>query len=368
MLATTFFLSAQTHVTLRVTSLPPHHPSNDSLFVAGSFNGWNPHDAHRKMQRDKNGNYFIGLDLDKGEYSFKITRGDWKKVECNIDGSMTANHHINLEKDTAIDISIAQWSDRFPEIEKRSTASPNVKIVDTAFYIPQLKRTRRVWIYLPAGYTISQQSYPVLYMQDGQNVFDDATSFAGEWGVDETLDSISRHKKEMIVVAVDNDGQKRMNEYNPYDNEKFGKGEGDAYVDFLVQTLKPFIDKHYRTIHQQEGTFIAGSSLGALISMYAVLKYPKVFGGAGIFSPSFWIAPQIFDLIKTKGKNINTKIYFYCGKQEGEGMESNMTRAFQEMRANSQARMITVVRPDGHHSETTWREEFPLFYLWLTEK
>ncbi len=121
-------------------------------------------------------------------------------------------------------------------------------------------------------------------MHDGQNVFDDSTSFAGEWGVDETLDSISSHGKEIIVVAVDHGGQKRINEYCPYDMEKFGKGEGNQYVDFLVKDLKPFIDKNYRTEKDKQNTFIAGSSMGGLISMYAVLKYPGVFGGAGVFS------------------------------------------------------------------------------------
>ena len=204
-------------------------------------------------------------------------------------------------------------------------------------------------------------------MQDGQNVFDDSTSFAGEWGVDETLDSLSRYRKEIIVVAVDHGGAKRINEYCPYDMEKFGKGEGDQYVDFLVNTLKPFIDKSYRTLRDKQNTFIAGSSMGGLISMYAVLKYPKIFGGAGIFSPAFWVGPKIFDDIKRKGNLVNSKIYFYCGGQEGETMEPDMERAFEEMREISRSRMISNVRPDGKHTEWIWREEFPLFYLWLIE-
>src|ERR1044072_7522726 len=117
-----------------------------------------------------------------------------------------------------------------------------------------------------------KQPHSFLYMHEGQNVFDDLTSFAGEWGVDETLDSIGNHSREMIVVAVDHGETKRINEYCPYDMEKYGKGEGDQYVDFLVKTLKPFIDKKYRTIKTKQNTFIAGSSMGGLISMYAILK------------------------------------------------------------------------------------------------
>jgi predicted alpha/beta superfamily hydrolase len=117
-------------------------------------------------------------------------------------------------------------------------------------------------------------------MHDGQNVFDEATSAYGEWGVDEALDTLGTRYKEIMVVAIDNSGDKRINEYSPYDMEKYGKGEGDQYVDFLVQTLKPYIDKHYRTKKDEKNTFIAGSSMGGLISFYAILKYPKVFGGA----------------------------------------------------------------------------------------
>ncbi len=200
-------------------------------------------------------------------------------------------------------------------------------------------------------------------MHDGQNVFDDATSFSGEWGVDEFLDTT--RSRPCIVVAVDHGGDKRINEYSPYDMEKFGKGEGDAYVDFLVNTLKPYIDKHYRTLKDRENTFVAGSSMGGLISMYAILKYPKTFGGAGVFSPSFWIAPKIYDAIKEKGEKIKGKIYFYAGKQESENMVTDMLKAFEKMSDVSKAGMTTVIRDDGKHNEATWRKEFPLFYSWL---
>ena len=201
-------------------------------------------------------------------------------------------------------------------------------------------------------------------MQDGQNLFDEATSFAGEWGVDEYFDTAK--VKECIVVGIDNGSDKRMNEYNPYDNERFGKGEGDLYADFLAKTLKPFIDREYRTLRKKENTFVSGSSMGGLISLYALLKYPKVFGGAGIFSPSFWISDtKIYDDIKTKGEKVKAKIYFYGGKLEGETMVPGMLRAFEEMAKISKSKMTILIRDDGKHNEPTWRKEFPLFYEWI---
>jgi predicted alpha/beta superfamily hydrolase len=143
--------------------------------------------------------------------------------------------------------------------------------------------------------------------------------------------------------------------------EKFGKGEGGQYVDFLVKTLKPFIDKNYRTEKGRENTFVAGSSMGGLISMYALLKYPKVFGGAGVFSPAFWVGPRIFDDIKTKGKLVNSRIYFYCGGQEGESMEPDMTRAFEEMRKVSKSKMECVVRPEASIQNGFGGKSFPCF-------
>ena len=123
-------------------------------------------------------------------------------------------------------------------------------ILSDAFDMPQLGRARRVWLYLPPDYESNpERRYPVLYMHDGQNVFDEATSYAGEWGVDETLDAMhAAGELSVIVVAVDHGVERRFDEYSPWNNAQYGGGEGDEYVDFLVETLKPYVDAHYRTL------------------------------------------------------------------------------------------------------------------------
>jgi predicted alpha/beta superfamily hydrolase len=367
-LVTVLLSYSQHSVSFVISSLPVKNPSDGGLFLAGSFNGWNPNDKNYHFQKNDKGNYFLGTKLENGMYEFKITRGGWDKVECKRGGADIQNHFLKLSSDTIIELMVEEWADNIEKKPRVSTAGKNVHIVDSAFFIPQLNRTRRVWIYLPADYSASKKKYPVLYMHDGQNVFDDLTSFAGEWNVDETLDSIGKHSEEMIVIAIDHGGSKRINEYCPYDMEKFGEGEGDKYVDFLVKTLKPFIDKNYRTLKNKQNTFIAGSSMGGLISMYAILKYPRLFGGAGIFSPAFSVGPKIYDDIEGKGAKVNSKIYFYCGAEEGETMVPDTERAFSEMRKVSKSKMVCIIRKDGKHSESVWKEEFPLFYLWLTEK
>jgi len=367
-------VTAQQKIRFEINSLPSNNPANSSIFVAGSFNSWNPANKDFQFQKSEKG-YFLELSLNAGSYEYKITRGGWDKVECSKEGKDIGNRTLKVDANTNVEVSIDGWKDLFASSSqpKKSTANKNVRIIDTAFFIPQLNRTRRVWIYLPPSYNSSTKKYPVLYMHDGQNVFDDATSFSGEWGVDEALDTLGLKYKECIVVGIDNGGDKRLNEYCPYDfslsgiaaNNKTNIGEGGKYVDFLVKTLKPFIDKKYRTLKDQKNTFTAGSSMGGLISMYAILKYPKVFGGAGVFSPAFWVGPKIFDDIKAKGKKVNAKIYFYAGDAEGESMVPMTIRAFNEMHRVSKSKMAEVIRAGAKHNEPRWRIEFPLFYEWL---
>lgn len=359
-------IMAQT-VHLEITQLPSYHPAGSDIYMAGSFNGWNPHDEKFKFNKDDKGHYFLNISLLEGSYEYKLTRGGWDKGECRAGGATYGNRTLKVSTDPGNDgkniiLAVEEWVDRYPSKPKVSTASKNVHILDTAFLIPQLNRTRRIWIYLPQDYSSNvSKRFPVLYMHDGQNVFDDATAFAGEWGVDEYLDSLK--EGQCIVVAVDHGGEKRMTELNPYDHEKFGKGEGKKYVVFLVKTLKPFIDKNYRTLPDWQNTGIAGSSMGGLISMYAVLRYPEIFGKAGIFSPSFWITDKkIFTDIKKRGANVNSFIYLYGGKQEGGQMVIDIVKAIETFPPVSKVKIVSGIREEGQHNEARWRLEFPLFY------
>jgi predicted alpha/beta superfamily hydrolase len=251
-------------------------------------------------------------------------------------------------------------------IQKENTASKNVQIIDTAFYIPQLDRKRRVWIYLPKDYLSTTKKYQVLYLQDGQNVFDKATSFIDEWGVDECLDTlIEKGVAPSIVIAVDNGSNFRMTEYNPYPHQQFGNGEGDKYVDFLVNTLKPFVDKHYRTLNSSENTAIAGSSMGGLISYYAAIKYPNVFGKAGIFSPSFWIAPQLYNYTDSMSTKITSKFFFSMGSLEGQEYIDDMQKMAEQLGANSKTLIYAIVAEGENHNEKNWRNQFAEFYKWI---
>lgn len=244
----------------------------------------------------------------------------------------------------------------------------NVYIIDKAFYMPQLGRSRRIWLYLPPEYQTSKQSYPVLYMQDGQNLFEDWSAFGEEWGIDETL---NRLKEKCIVVGIDNGGDKRINEYAVHDHEKYGKAEGSQYLSFLVNTLKPYIDETYRTLADREHTIIAGSSLGALISFYACLYYPQVFSAAGIFSPAFWIDPQLQEETKRLAKQDNApaqRFYFYYGEREGKEVTTQTAAMIRLMKTMEHYTLKTVINKEGTHTEAEWRTAFLSFYKWIMNK
>ncbi|NDJ78893.1 MAG: alpha/beta hydrolase [Chloroflexi bacterium] len=184
-------------------------------------------------------------------------------------------------------------------------------------YSPQLDNIRDILVYLPPSYHHSTRSYPVLYMHDGQNLFDERTSFVGEWEADETLDALSDDGIEAIVVGIPNMGDYRLDEYGPRHNPVLNMGgQGEAYLAFVCDTLKPLIDSHFRTRPTREHTGIMGSSMGGLISVYAYSRYSAVFGLCGAMSPAFWFSgEQIFDFV-AHGPLPPGRMYIDVGTQE----------------------------------------------------
>jgi metallo-beta-lactamase class B len=206
-------------------------------------------------------------------------------------------------------------------------------------------------------------------MQDRQNLFNEQTAAFGEWGVDEILDSIQKaNGKECIIVGIDNGADKRLNEYAPYNFESNKKNiiaEGKQYVQFIATTLKPFIDIKYRTKKSVENTFIAGSSMGGVISLYAMLQYPQVFGGVGIFSPAFWTCKDLYVDAATFKNTSLFKIYFYCGYKEGQKMIDDMNKMADVFANKVNIKMYRTTSEFGQHSEKYWHQEFAAFYNWI---
>lgn len=235
---------------------------------------------------------------------------------------------------------------------------------------------RRVYIYLPNNYYDTDKRYPVLYMFDGQNVFfnEDAT-YGKSWGMADYLDYTDT---EMIVAAVEcnqSPNHGRMFEYSPYDfeNDYYGSvtGKGDETMEWFINTFKPLVDQSYRTLTDRENTFIAGSSMGGLMAIYALIKYNHVFSKAAALSPSFWPgSEQLKQLIITTPLSSNTHLYLDKGEQEVAGrMESLKSFSiFSSLLMCKGVKVTSRIVPNGFHSEASWEKQIPVFMKVLSYK
>ena len=252
-----------------------------------------------------------------------------------------------------------------------------IRIASNVFS-PQLANKRDLLVYLPPSYHHSERHYPVIYMQDGQNLFDNATSYAGEWGVDETMEYLALQEGlEAIVVGIPNAGIHRIDEYSPFRDGRLGGGRGDEYLRFIIDTIKPQIDTEFRTLPGRRYTGILGSSMGGLISLYAFFEHPTVFGFAGVMSPSLWFAGgAILDYVDAAPFHTG-KIYLDAGTREyGESQNSGrLHRAAASRRYYASVRrlkgmlvrkgyrplrdLLHVEEKWAGHSESSWARRLP---------
>ena len=221
----------------------------------------------------------------------------------------------------------------------------------------ELGSRRDILVYLPASYEKSDKPYPVLYMHDGQNLFDPTTSFAGEWGVDTALARAPRKGRRAIVVGIPNAGIERIREYSPFVDPRIGGGMGDAYLDWLEGTVKPLVDQRYRTIAGPEGTGIAGSSLGGLVSLYAFFREPARYGLAAVLSPALWFGHgEIFRFVES-APYVRGRIYLDVGTREGEGTLAN-ARAMRDLLVGKGYQrgkgLMWIEDKGGVHNEAAW--------------
>ena len=362
-----FNQTAMAQLTIRVDKIPVNTPALASIYIAGNFQGWNPVDSNYQLLKKADGTFEITIEPTAGNLEFKFTRGGWERTEGNANGNYLSNRIFQYSGDsTTITVKIESWED-IDEVNN-STATTNVRILDHDFPISTLNRVRKVWIYLPPDYETTDKKYPILYLQDGQNVFDASTSFSGEWRVDESLNQLfEQGDYGCIVVAIDNGEAHRINEYSPWVNNQYGGGEGDEYLDFIVNELKPVIDANFRTFREREFTGIMGSSLGGLISHFGFVEYQAVFGKAGIFSPSYWFSNEVYEHTADIEKENDAKIYLLGGQNESAGLVPDINRMEDLLEAEGFAdeEIEKVIHADGAHSEWYWAREFPAAYKWL---
>ena len=258
-----------------------------------------------------------------------------------------------------------------------SSPNPNVvgdlRIHEFSSHIFRNRRNVRVW--LPPGYDLPENSarrYPVFYLNDGQNLFDPATSFTGvTWQVDETADRLIRDGEipPVIFVGIDNAGVERLKEYLPYRSLSpvVLRPQGSRYSAFLTKEIMPFVGQNYRTAKGAENTYLGGSSLGGLITLYVAMTTPGVFGGVLMESPSLWVSNRQVLREARQPRVWPHKVFLGIGTREvGRDDKDRQTvenvREFERILRRGgldDHRLRVEVAEGGTHSESAWAARFP---------
>lgn len=358
-----------------VARVPAWTPSDAVVYLTGDRQDlglWKP-DAVR-MRRQRDGTWATRVRMAPGDVvECKFTLGRWDRVEKDTQGHDIQNRKIRYEGVESILLEVSGWGTQQPR--------PGTVVGDLhgheRFYSHQLGNVRTIWVWLPIGYQEdASRRYRVLYMQDGQNLFDAAkASFGVEWCMDEAATHLiaSRQTDPFIIVGIENSAD-RFGEYTPTAAGGVG-GRGAAYGRFLVNEVKPFIDTHYRTMVGPQGTFIGGSSLGGLISLYLLREYPTVFGGALGVSPSLWWDAENFlravehDARWARGK----RVWIDMGTSEsGWGDEAGhvaRVRRFRDalvkMGLKDEKDVKCLIDEGATHDEASWARRAPAMLAWL---
>lgn len=345
-------------------------PDDDDrpVYIAGNFNKWTTQDRRFLMKKITKGKYeytFPEGESYENELIYKFTKGDWSEVEIDRYGNRTPNRHWNNDEEIKIE-KVAKWRKNW--LPYRPSQLPKIRLISEEFEIPQLNKTRKVWALLPHDYNTSEESYPVIYLQDAQNLFNENAEY-GNWQIDKKLAVMSDYGiGKIIVIAVEHGESERLQEYN-VGKTVLGIGSGKKYIRFITDTLKPFVDNTYRTKPEREFTGIGGSSMGGLVSIFSGLIYPEVFGKLMVFSPSLWVIPKIKFGFLDFFEPLETRLYLYAGGDESEMMVKHVTkfrkRLLKRESLKGKMKIRLSINDEGKHNETYWSDEFPKAIEWL---
>lgn len=342
------------------------------IYLVGTFNDWNPQDERFKMERVKKGKYRLKVKLDENfpfPFEYKYTKGGWENEELTARGLKTKNRvALNMRR---------SYTDRVARFLCNGSCSearfrPIIEKFDK-FPFPYLGVVRTVRVMLPYNYNADpHKHYNVLYLQDGQNLWDPKAPF-GNWDLEHKMTQMAMAgKTEVIIVAIDHGEADRIREYTPINGTRIGRGDGQKYLSDVAKAVKPFIDNRYRTLRGREYTGLGGSSMGGLITLYGGLFYPDVFGKLMIFSPSLWLIRDAQTEIPRFYTPFPTKVYLYAGGKESASMLPSMKRLKKALEEQHFFEKLVDVKltidPKGRHNENKWGREIVAAITWLYYK
>ncbi|HEY7723819.1 MAG TPA: alpha/beta hydrolase-fold protein [Anaeromyxobacteraceae bacterium] len=335
--------------------VPASTPPGDHVYLAGDFQGWDPGSPEWVLAEVAPLTFALTRTFPRGtRIELKITRGSWATVEKGSRGEEVPNRVFEVVAPTEFDLTVGSWADQ-------STSTVVGDVAQTS--APGFLGGRRIWVYLPPGYHQTTDRYPVLYMFDGQNVFDFATSFAGEWKVDETLEALvpAGETSPLLVVAIDHAGSGRIDEYTPWMDAGDGGG-GAAHLAAIADVLVPWVDATYRTLGGPGQTGIGGASLGGLMALYAVYARPDVFGLGLAMSPSIWWASLAVVDFAAGSPRPAARVWMDMGTAEYASAIDDLRAMRDAMVAQGfvlGADLVVVEDPGAAHNEAAWSRRFP---------
>lgn len=337
------------------------------VYISGNFNNWRTQDKEYMMEQIGKNAYQFEFPTHfefPDELLYKFTKGDWSEVEIGKHNEITANRSSKM-KSGIIEEYVPRWRKNW--LPFKPSYLPQVLLISDEFEIPQLNKTRKIWALLPHDYDKTTERYPVMYLQDAQNLFNEEALY-GNWEIDKKLAVMAEYNiGKIIIIAIEHAEEDRIKEYN-VGKTVLGKGQGKKYIRFITETLKPFVDDHFRTIKDREHTGIGGSSMGGLVSIFSGLRYPEVYGKLMIFSPSLWVVPKL-KIDSDAAESSDTKIYLYAGGDESETMIEHVKKFKKNMIASEfvkdKMKINLSINMEGKHTETYWSDEFPKAIEWL---
>jgi predicted alpha/beta superfamily hydrolase len=355
-------------LTIIITNIPKQKKETP-VYMASSLNGWKEKDENCRLTKDvKDGYYKLHIADCPDLIEFKFTRGSWETEESNTHNEPLPNRSWKEKDGQLFYISTIQaWKD--VPVTVMMTETINVSLWKQDLFIPQLSRNRNVWVYLPPNYD-KKKKFPVIYLHDAQNVFEATQSGFTKWQAGAALNKLYELTGwACIAVAIEHGNEHRLSEYSPWPNSEHGGGEGKAYMDFLVNTLKPLVDDNFKTIRTAQHTAIMGSSMGGLISMFAALEYGHIFGKVGVFSPSFWWGDDLYELAANQPFNNVQKLVLLAGGKESETMIADVLAMYNTLVDNDyfEHKIMLDFYEWGQHTESFWALEFDKALRFLFE-
>lgn len=360
-------------------TVPPETPPDQTLYLSGDASEMGTWDAAGvPLHRGDDGHYRATVDLLSGiPHKFKVTRGTWGTVERGAGGVEIPDHTFTGDGSTIVESAVLTWVDQGKSIPGKVTLTGLFRL-HKKFESKLLNNSRTIIVYLPPDYeTDLNRHYPVLYMQDGQNLFDSSTAFAGiEWQVDETAQRLITEKKiePVIIVGIYNTPN-RTAEFTPFDKTPAGAdGLGALYGRFVVEEVKPMIDRTYRTKPDRDHTAIAGSSMGGLITLAIAHDHPDIFSAVAVLDP--WLRDSQHALLDTWKDDAWMKgMRFYADMGTEGGPEYPGTTELQDLNSLTQlfdsgglkkgTDYISSVVDGAQHNEAAWQPRVPNFLMFL---